>query len=113
LGSARSKCFTRRSPLARGGTAGAFTPASRSTRRTVVAEVPIPKNRRITSRMRRLPACGCAACVARIAARAAGFLRERVRGAAALLCSAPAPPSRYCCTHKIAVVYGTPSRAAA
>jgi hypothetical protein len=52
-------------------------PSALNTRRTVVCEAPIPKRRRITSRMRRLPARGSAFRVARIAfARSSGgFLR--------------------------------------
>jgi hypothetical protein len=85
-------------------------PSALNTRRTVVSEAPIPRKRRITSRMRRLPALGSAFCVARIArARSsAGFLRFGCR-AGFLTLSASSPRSRYAFTHITAVVYGTPN----
>jgi hypothetical protein len=88
----------------------ALMPSALNTRRTVVCEVPIPKNLRITSRMRRLPARGSAFCVARIAfARSsAGFLRFGCRTGLRAL-SASSPRSRYAFTHITAVVYGTPN----
>ena len=83
-------------------------PSLLNTRRTVVAEVPIPKNLLIRSRIRRLPAVGCARWVERIAcARAStGFFRFGF-SCGFFGSSASAPPSRYAFTHWIAVVYGT------
>jgi hypothetical protein len=80
-------------------------PSDFSTRRTVVADTPIPKNRFITSRMRRLPALGVCACVAKIAfARSSGgFFRFGCK--TGLRASSEASPrSRYACTHCTAVV---------
>jgi len=44
--------------LIRLGTTCGLMPSAFSTRRTVVADTPIPRNRLITSRMRRLPDIG-------------------------------------------------------
>jgi len=63
-----------------------------NTRRTVVSEAPIPRNRFITSRIRRLPACGCAAWVARIAARRAAAPLAGFFTARRALASNPAAP---------------------
>jgi len=69
LGSARSKRFGVGCGF--GLALGLFcvSPSALSTRRTVVSDAPIPKNRRITSRIRRLPAEGCAALTSKIARR--------------------------------------------
>ncbi len=96
FGSARSKRVTL--GLGRGlllGVAGAAMPSSRSTRRTVVAEVPMPRKRRSTSRTRRLPARGCAVFTATIAARFGSLRFARFASACpAPGASAAAPPSR-------------------
>ena len=83
-------------------------PSALSTRRTVLSEAPIPRNLRITSRMRRLPDSGDCWRTARIAfARSSGGFLRFGRGAGFLTLSASSPRSRYAFTHWIAVVYGT------
>ncbi len=80
-------------------------PSAFSTRRTVVSDTPIPKNRLIRSRIRRLPAPGSASRVATIARlfTLAGFLRFG-RCDVLLASSETSPCSRYACTHCTAVV---------
>jgi hypothetical protein len=91
---------------------GFDNPSAFNTRRTVVADAPIPKNRFITSRIRRAPAAGSDRFAARIAARRAlgRFVSAPFGGGR--FSSPAAPPLRYRATHSSAVVYGTPSRVA-
>jgi hypothetical protein len=71
LGSARSNRFGDGRGFARGRRRFGLSPSAFSTRRTVVADAPIPKNLRSASRIFRLPASGSAAFAAMIAARRA------------------------------------------
>lgn len=65
----------------------------------------MPKNRRITSRMRRVPAVGVCSCVARIAfARSSGGFFRFGGNAGFFTWSVSSPRSRYACTHCAAVV---------
>jgi len=86
-----------------------MSPSDLSTRRTVVSDAPIPKNRRIASRILRLPAEGSADFVARIAARRPP--RPDPCGRTCVGDSNPfAPALRYTRAHSSVVVYGTPNR---
>ena len=111
LGSARSKRTGEglAPGLRRAASRLGARPSSCSTRRTVVSEAPRPKKRFSTSRMRRLPACGCACLTASTACRRASGLRVRVvSGFAATRRGANActPPARYLRAHSLTVVYG-------
>jgi hypothetical protein len=113
FGSARSKRWGEGEGLARGLTRGFDSPSAFNTRRTVVADAPIPKNRRIASRIRRAPASGSARFAAKIASRRAFSGRGIDRATRVGASSAFAPPCRYTRTHSSAVVYATPNRVAA
>jgi hypothetical protein len=92
------------------GVVRAFMPSDLSTRRTVVSEVPIPKNLLIKSRMRRLPERGACRCVVRIAfARSSGGFFKFGCSACFFTLSASSPRFRYAFTHITAVLYGTPN----
>ena len=110
LGSALSKrCGEGLAPgFLRGASRLGARPSSFNTRRTVVSEAPSPKKRFTTSRMRRLPACGCSRLTASTASRRgsarAAFTDSRC--STRLGSSAASPPARYLRPHSPTVVYG-------
>lgn len=109
LGSARSKRRSFALGRARGRSRGSAKPSLFSTRRTVVSEAPIPKKRLSTSRMRRLPAWGCARFTSSTASRRASAFAtplSRSGGRASRPCRASRPPARYFLAHSDTVVYG-------
>jgi hypothetical protein len=114
FGSARSKrageAFA--PGLRRVATALGSIPSLLRMRRTVVSEVPRPRKRLTTSRMRRLPACGCAALTDITASRLGSGLAAWIAAFMAGLrgSNACSPPIRYFRPHSPTVVYGTFNR---